>query len=83
MKIFLAGGVSGNLKPAWKKTAGPTADDFIEALKKERFLKSESISCQPSHDDEVQRWGGTYEGLFGRERNIPGLYRSDIIRRGL
>ena len=55
MKIYLAGGISGNLKPAWKKTANPTADSFITALKQEKFLKDENISCRRS---SVEKWGG-------------------------
>lgn len=36
MRIYLAGGVSGNLKPAWIMTA-QTNVDFIEALRREGF----------------------------------------------
>lgn len=37
MVVFLAGGVSGNLKPAWAKTKEPTPESFIEGLKSENF----------------------------------------------
>lgn len=37
MRIFLAGGISGNLKPAWKKTKEPTAESFLEGLRDENF----------------------------------------------
>jgi len=41
MIIYLAGGVSGNLKPAWKNMARGgqiTSTAFIEALRNESFL---------------------------------------------
>lgn len=37
MILYLAGGVSGNLKPAWSKTKEPTTESFIEGLKDENF----------------------------------------------
>ena len=43
MIIFLAGGVSGNLKPAWQKTKEPTPQSFTQALKDENFWQGGSL----------------------------------------
>lgn len=37
MILYLAGGVSGNLKPAWQKIKEPTPESFIQALSDENF----------------------------------------------
>ena len=37
MRIYLAGAVSGNLKPAWVKTKQPTFKSFMQGLKDENF----------------------------------------------
>ena len=42
MIIYLAGGVSGNLKPAWKRTKQPTAESFIKGLCDENFWQGGS-----------------------------------------
>ena len=41
MRIFLAGGVSGNLNPAWKYAAkqGVSDDNFIQGLIHENFWR--------------------------------------------
>ena len=45
MIVFLAGGISGNLKPAWKKTAKRadiSLNAFTEELKNENFWRGGS-----------------------------------------
>ena len=37
MILYLAGGVSGNLKPAWKMTKGATVDGFVKGLQDANF----------------------------------------------
>ena len=44
MILYLAGGVSGNLKPAWNRMAKGeiTPDAFLEALQNENFWRGGS-----------------------------------------
>lgn len=75
MIIYLAGGVSGNLKPAWNKTA--RRDDvslsaFCEELQNENFWqKGES---RHSLHDGLSSPSKENENIFGR--------RSTVERRG-
>lgn len=67
MIIYLAGGVSGNLNPAWKRVA--KGESFKEALRHENFWQggesrhwiltspakeNEVIFSESAHDPEVQ-----------------------------
>lgn len=66
MILFLAGGVSGNLNPAWKKVA--RGESFMEALRHENFWRggesrhwvltspykeNETILSKSSHNPEI------------------------------
>ena len=42
MIIYMAGGVSGNLKSAWKAMKENTPEAFVEALKSENFWRGGS-----------------------------------------
>ena len=70
MIIFLAGGVSGNLKPAWHETSEPTPDSFVKALHHENFWQggesrhwvheaspvkeNETISCRDNVRESIK-----------------------------
>lgn len=53
MRIFLAGGVSGNLKPAWRRMANTTIDSegFIRALVHENFYGRNKRTPMDTPDD--------------------------------
>lgn len=82
MIVFLAGGVSGNLKPAWQRVAKrPDASlkAFEEELVNENFWRGESRHWI---QDETSPLKNKNESIHGREHDIPQIHRSDIIRGG-
>ena len=89
MRIFLAGGVTGNLNPAWKVMSRTeiTPNGFIRGLQDANFLdKSMNISLAVLNGRREMLYPdilrGTNENIPCGERDIPGVYRSDIIRGG-
>ena len=90
MRIFLAGGVTGNLNPAWKVMSRTeiTPNGFIRGLQDANFLdKSMNIFLAGLNGRREMLYPdilrGTNENIPCGERDIPGVYRSDIIRGGL
>ena len=89
MRIFLAGGVTGNLNPAWKVMSRTeiTPNGFIRGLQDANFLdKSMNIFLAGLNGKQKMLYPdilrGTNENIPCGERDIPGVYRSDIIRGG-
>ena len=89
MRIFLAGGVTGNLNPAWKVMSRTeiTPNGFIRGLQDANFLdKSMNIFLAGLNGKRKMLYPdilrGTNENIPCGERDIPGVYRSDIIRGG-
>lgn len=43
MILYLAGGISGNMHPAWKSTKEATLEGFVGGLKSENFWQGGSV----------------------------------------
>lgn len=79
MIIYMAGGVSGNLKPAWKAMKENTPEAFVEALKNENFWQGgESRHWIQYATSPIKE----NEDISSREHIVPEVYRSDAIRGG-
>lgn len=73
------GGVSGNLKPAWKAMKENTPEAFVEALKNENFWQGgESRHWIQYATSPIKE----NEDISSREHIVPEVYRSDAIRGG-